>query len=301
MISWLCPSRGRPELAMTLLNSLTDNQFYDNQLLFYLQSDDDRLDEYISNFKKIGYKEYVIGPYYRMQSLLWERLMPYVRCDYMGLIGDDVFCHTKNWDQILYNKLSQYDDNIVVGAANMYTPKLHIEKIKNNTFRYMDNCHPIIHRKWFDTLGFFHNPIFPGACGDDWVLFLGQILGRYEFCPNVYLEHYSYTRGRVEDKTTDSQKMGILLTPRDTIAYVPIKYNVWLEQSLYIWDRAKRWFISDLEALNAEMSNPLTREELVSRTEDQKDLTKTWWGRVRWNMPLKEQNKYYAELRYANA
>ena len=48
--SLLCPSRSRPHLAQQLLQSFLDTQKYKNQLLFYIQEDDPKLNEYIKMF-----------------------------------------------------------------------------------------------------------------------------------------------------------------------------------------------------------------------------------------------------------
>ena len=46
MISFCCPSRGRPELAKRLVDTATATQKHNTEFLFYLNDDDEKLEEY---------------------------------------------------------------------------------------------------------------------------------------------------------------------------------------------------------------------------------------------------------------
>ena len=46
MISFCCPSRGRPELAKRLIDTATETQTGDTEFLFYLNDDDEKLEQY---------------------------------------------------------------------------------------------------------------------------------------------------------------------------------------------------------------------------------------------------------------
>ena len=46
MISFCCPSRGRPSLAKRLIDTATATQNGDTEFLFYLNDDDPKLEEY---------------------------------------------------------------------------------------------------------------------------------------------------------------------------------------------------------------------------------------------------------------
>ena len=45
MISFCCPSRGRPELAKRLVDTATATQKHNTEFLFYLNDDDEKLAE----------------------------------------------------------------------------------------------------------------------------------------------------------------------------------------------------------------------------------------------------------------
>ena len=59
MISFCCPSRGRPELAKRLVDTARQTQKGDTEFLFYLNDDDQRLEEYRDLLDE---KHYTIGP-----------------------------------------------------------------------------------------------------------------------------------------------------------------------------------------------------------------------------------------------
>ena len=64
MISFCCPSRGRPELAQRLVNSANEKAKYTTEFLFYLNNDDPKLEEYRSGITGTFYKFYVsLKPY----------------------------------------------------------------------------------------------------------------------------------------------------------------------------------------------------------------------------------------------
>ena len=59
MISFCCPSRGRPELAKRLVDTATATQKYDTEFLFYLNDDDETLEQYKDLLDE---KHYTVGP-----------------------------------------------------------------------------------------------------------------------------------------------------------------------------------------------------------------------------------------------
>ena len=59
MISFCCPSRGRPQLAQRLIETATATQKGDTEFLFYLNDDDEKLQEYKDLLDE---KHYTVGP-----------------------------------------------------------------------------------------------------------------------------------------------------------------------------------------------------------------------------------------------
>ena len=59
MISFSCPSRGRPELAKRLVETAESTAKHDVEILFYLNDDDPKLAQYKDLLDK---KYYTVGP-----------------------------------------------------------------------------------------------------------------------------------------------------------------------------------------------------------------------------------------------
>ena len=57
MISFCCPSRGRPELAKRLIDTATETQTGDTEFLFYLNDDDEKLADNHRKQAKIDLKK----------------------------------------------------------------------------------------------------------------------------------------------------------------------------------------------------------------------------------------------------
>ena len=60
MISFSCPSRGRPKLAKRLVDTAQEFVKHEVEILFYLNNDDSTLEEYKDLLEE---KYYTIGPH----------------------------------------------------------------------------------------------------------------------------------------------------------------------------------------------------------------------------------------------
>ena len=98
MISFLCPTRGRPKQAINLYKSFINTQANNNELLFCIQKEDRLYEEYINIFKING-----ISKYFTSESMptsyLWNQMAFNAKGDLLTLIGDDVEILTKGWDK----------------------------------------------------------------------------------------------------------------------------------------------------------------------------------------------------------
>ena len=110
MISFCCPSRGRPELAKRLVDTARQTQKGDTEFLFYLNDDDQRLEEYRDLLDE---KHYTIGPN-QSTCYSWNLMAEKATNDIVMLMGDDVQVDTKHWDQLIYDEFNRYDDKILM-------------------------------------------------------------------------------------------------------------------------------------------------------------------------------------------
>ena len=264
MFTLLCPTRGRVQYAKQLLISFRNTQKYENQLLFYLQEDDEKLDDYIKLFDKMNHKDYKIGPYYRLHSIHYDYLANYATGEYLMEMDDDVIIHSKNWDEKMHQKVSQYKDKIFVGAPCEYSPRIAMEK--NWRDWWLLSTKPFVHRKFYEILGYFVPPCFAHQMIDDWISLLGYGLNRFCYFPNIYFEHFIMTGKRIEDKVTDFGNENYL-------------------DSYYTWSKAERWFQSDLFLLNEYLEISLPESELIDnyRTIMNKHHHQTGTTHLIWN------------------
>ena len=106
MISFCCPSRGRPLWAKRLVDSATATQKGNTEFLFYLNDDDRYLEQYKDLLDE---KHYVVGPN-QSTCFSWNLMAEKATNDVVMLMGDDVQVKTENWDQIIVDEINKYDD-----------------------------------------------------------------------------------------------------------------------------------------------------------------------------------------------
>ena len=106
MISLCCPSRGRPELAKRLVDTATETQKGNTEFLFYLNDDDEKLEQYKD---LLDQKHYIIGPN-QSTCYSWNLMCDKATNDVVMLMGDDVQIKTKHWDQIITDEINKFKD-----------------------------------------------------------------------------------------------------------------------------------------------------------------------------------------------
>jgi hypothetical protein len=103
MISLLLPTRGRPHLMKDLVASYRENSHNkeQNELLIYLQNDDNSVPEYVNVFQEINLKQdrdfFILNPY--PTGHMWNLLADKAKGDLLCLMGDDVVIETPGWDR----------------------------------------------------------------------------------------------------------------------------------------------------------------------------------------------------------
>ena len=218
MISILCPTRSRVPQAKLLLQSMRDTQVNKNELLFYIQDDDPDKEKYVNMFKEVNHTGYIIEPW-QPTSYLWNRLSDIAKGDLLCLMGDDVVFENDSWDVKIEEAASKYPDGIFV----ITTKDGRKEDEKN-----LGAPHPIVHKKWKETLGFFLPPQFMHRYLDTYTKRLAQTVGRYIQLWDVRFKH---------------QKG---LTMKDPTGK---KSREWLTYDKYSYEHTKRWFETDVELL----------------------------------------------------
>lgn len=166
MISILCPSFGRPELARRMLDSVRATVEEKTEVIFYVSDVDERQDEY-KGLPALKGPE--VPP-----IMKWNLLAQQCKGDMLLHAGDDMIFETKGWDRRFHE--AAYDDGIFCmvtadGRGERSWP------------------HVTIGRGWYDTLGYFVPPFFFNWCGDLWTTRLAEEVGRLVEFPDIMFRH----------------------------------------------------------------------------------------------------------------
>lgn len=164
-VTFLCPSRGRPESLRKSVESLRATAFDPGcfDVLVYLDDDDD-LDGYIQgkNPSELGYSTYT-GPrlgYSRLHECIANGLIPRAGGTWLWLWNDDAIMDTEHWDLKLrkhfVNRVLNPDTNHQSHATGL-------------------NVFPVIPKAWVDLVGWARN-----GANDTWWQIIGQLLGSHE-------------------------------------------------------------------------------------------------------------------------
>lgn len=181
MISAMTPSRGRPEQFLRMALSVRQTAEHPVEMIVWLDDCDPKLRDYlrICREQKILYR---IGPRNVIHSSRWDRLLPLATGDLLLHLNDDLVFGTPGWDALVEEEFQKVPDRILmVHGDDLYIQREHF------------GCHPIIHRRWLDTVGYFIPDCFDGEYGDHVVNYIANMIGRRKFLPFI-CEHLHFTR-----------------------------------------------------------------------------------------------------------
>ena len=184
MISFCCPSRGRPTLAKRLVDTATRLQKGKTEFLFYLNDDDEKLEEYKDLLDE---KHYTVGPN-QSTCYSWNLMADKANNDIVMLMGDDVQVQTQDWDQLIKEQFDKYQDKILMvvpcdgrrkGNANMG------DRVRLWPDKPLPAAHFAVHKKWIQTLGYLAPPFFWHWHVDTYTQKLARRLNRCLYLPTV--------------------------------------------------------------------------------------------------------------------
>tara|TARA_A200000159_G_C7244977_1_gene306188 strand:+ start:16 stop:729 length:714 start_codon:yes stop_codon:yes gene_type:complete len=184
MISFCCPSRGRPELAKRLIDTATETQTGDTEFLFYLNDDDEKLEQYKDLLDE---KHYTIGPN-QSTCYSWNLMADKATNDIVMLMGDDVQVQTKDWDLLIANEVDKYEDKILMVVPSDGRAKGN-KKSGSETKLWPDEplpaAHFAVHKNWVNTLGYLAPPFFWHWHVDTYTQKVARKLNRCLYLPTV--------------------------------------------------------------------------------------------------------------------
>lgn len=188
----MCPTRGRPENAKRLLESIKDTHRGPVGVHFYCDSDDPRLGEYDV--------PHHTGPDY-MFAMKCHILAKSCDGHILMMCGDDAVFQTKGWDSALRSLHLKWPDGIWCASCWDGTTGKPLERIpkmingveemvaKPGTRYKITHPHPAIARDAFEALGYLTNPIFRHFCCDPWLTEMFMDLGRFAYFKEVRIDH----------------------------------------------------------------------------------------------------------------
>lgn len=229
MISFCCPSRGRPELAKRLIDTATETQKYKTEFLFYLNNDDPTLEQYRD---LIDEKNYSIGPN-QSTCYSWNLMCEKAQNDIVMLMGDDVQVKTKDWDKLIVDQFDRYDDKILMvvpGDGRTKGSKQLGKEIKMWEDKPLPAAHFAVHKNWTNTLGFLAPVFFWHWHVDAYTQKVARKLNRCLFLPTV-----EFKAKKILDDNAGNQ--------------IRKNFNI-KERDQYVWTKIKgRYFDADVNAL----------------------------------------------------
>ena len=184
MISFCCPSRGRPELAKRLIDTATETQTDDTEFLFYLNDDDEKLEQYKDLLDE---KHYTVGPN-QSTCYSWNLMCEKASHDIVMLMGDDVQVQTQDWDQLIADQFDRYEDKILMVVPSDGRAKGN-KNSGSETKLWPDvplpAAHFAVHKNWINTLGYLAPPFFWHWHVDTYTQKVARKLNRCLYLPTV--------------------------------------------------------------------------------------------------------------------
>ncbi len=223
MISILCPSRGRPLLAVRMIDTIykTVSQPKTVEILFYLNDDDPMLDDYK---KYIDKRHYTIGPN-QSTCYSWNRLAETAKHDILFLAGDDIQFMTKDWDKNIIRAFDQHADKICMvvpfdgngkGKGNDLLPNKEPYTLMEGDVA--GSPHFALHRNWIKALGYFVPPFFWHWYVDTYTQTVARKLGR---C--VLLTKTLVQAKKIFDDTATLVRQNLNINLRDDYVWSMVK------------------------------------------------------------------------------
>jgi len=217
MISFCCPSRGRPKLAQRLIATATATQKGDTEFLFYLNDDDEKLQEYKDLLDE---KHYTIGPN-QSTCYSWNLMANKARHDVVMLMGDDVQVKTKNWDQIIIDEINKYDDKILMVVPSDGRPKN--QYLSKGPKLWPDEklpaAHFAVHKNWINILGYLAPVFFWHWHVDSYTQKVARKLNRCLYLPTVEFR----TKKIMDDNAGKQIRKNLNIAQRDEYVWTKVR------------------------------------------------------------------------------
>jgi hypothetical protein len=166
---------------------VNSNNRYNLEFCLYLDWDDkESLRQLIKNNKpQIPLTKITIGNRIK-QSAMWNNAASLATGDIMMQCADDAIFLTKNWDTLITKAFNHYSDKIALVWGD---DGHHGQNLATLGF---------IHRKWYETVGYFVPPLFDCWYSDTWLTSIAKALNRTHYIPHLKIDHQHPTLGKAD-------------------------------------------------------------------------------------------------------
>ena len=218
MISFCCPSRGRPNLAKRLVDTATETQKGQTEFLFYLNDDDEKLEEYKDLLDE---KHYTIGPN-QSTCYSWNLMCDKASHDIVMLMGDDVQVKTKDWDQLIVEQFDKYEDKILMVVPSDGRRKA-TKNLGNEVKLWEDKplpaAHFALHKNWTNTLGYLAPAFFWHWNVDTYTQKVARKLNRCLYLPTVEFK----AKKIINDNAGKQIRRNLNIAIRDEFVWIKVR------------------------------------------------------------------------------
>ena len=218
MISFCCPSRGRPNLAKRLVDTATETQKGQTEFLFYLNDDDEKLEEYKDLLDE---KHYTIGPN-QSTCYSWNLMCDKASHDIVMLMGDDVQVKTKDWDQLIVEQFDKYEDKILMVVPSDGRRK-GTKNLGNEVKLWEDKplpaAHFAVHKNWTNTLGYLAPAFFWHWNVDTYTQKVARKLNRCLYLPTVEFK----AKKIINDNAGKQIRHNLNIAKRDEFVWIKVR------------------------------------------------------------------------------
>lgn len=198
-ISVLVPTRGRPKNVERMLESLLATSDVPPEVILYIDDDDKSYIEYATDNLESVYHKYpgvmkdvLRGPRITLSDC-WNKCAEAATGNILMVGSDDIIFRTKGWDSLVRDVFAKSDDKILMAFGD------------DGAWHERFATHPIIHRKWYEAIGYVTPPHFSGDYCDTWINDIAVSLGRRIYLPFVN-EHMHPIWGKGQGDSTYSEK-----------------------------------------------------------------------------------------------
>lgn len=191
MISVLLPTRKRPHFLERMINSLMEMSDRRPEVVVYIDDDDNESEP---KALELGLKV-IRGPRITMSDY-WNKCYEESTGDILMQAADDIVFKTKGWDKMVEDAFANCPDKIMLVHGDDLDPNF------NPSF----GSHPLVHRCWIETTGYFIPPYFSSDYSDWWIMEVAKFIERKKYLPFV-TEHMHLRTGKAPMDSTYFERL----------------------------------------------------------------------------------------------